>query len=441
MKTPLLPLIALAAASLYGQGLTARVFDSGFRDAHDTYNGISTASDGNVYYALCSTSIDFGGRVYRYDPRRDEIKLLGDLTEICGEKGLKAVPQGKSHVLFYEYKGRLYFSTHAGYYSMVDGMERMPTAETLPPGYKPYPGGHLLAYDLTSGAFEDLGYVPEREAMLSMGMDTRRGVIYGITWPVGYFFSYDVGTKALKNLGPVAGKGEDGSGREYRVLCRSVAVDPETGCAYFTNPEGDIFRCRPGAARAEKVEGDDLRKDYFGKYDPADSGSMGYNWRQTVWHPGEKVFYGVHGNSGYLFRFDPAIPCVEVLDRLTSEPSKRAGMGDQFSYGYLGFTLGPDVRTLHYLTGGPVYENGRRVAGLDKVAMGMARGVENLHLVTYDIPTRGYRDHGPVFYPDGGRPTYVNSIAVAADGTVYTLARVTENDRTRTDLVQIKMKR
>jgi len=439
MKQTLLILLSRAACSLYGGGLTVRTFNSGFREAHDTYNGISVASDGNVYYALCSTSIDFGGRIYRYDPRKDEIKYLGDLTEICGEKGLKTVPQGKSHVLFHEYKGKLYFSTHAGYYNMVDGMERLATV--VPPGYKPYPGGHLLAYDLTTGAFGDLGLAPEREAVLSLSMDGRRGMLYGITWPVGYFFSYDIEKKVLRNLGPSAGLGENGNGSTYRVLCRSIAVDPETGCAYFTNPEGDIFLYRPGADRVEKVGSEDMRKDYFGKYDPADSGSMGYNWRQTVWHPGEKAFYGVHGNSGYLFRFDPGATRIDVLDRITSEPSRRAGMGDLFSYGYLGFTLGPDGRTLFYLTGGPVYENGKRVAGMDKVAMGMAKGVENLHLITYDIPTRGYKDHGPVFYADGQRPTYVNSIAVGADGAVYTLARITENGHTRTDLIQIKMDR
>ncbi len=413
-----------------------RAFNSGFRDAHDTYNGLSTASDGMVYYVLCSTSIDYGGRVFRYDPAADAITCLGDLTEICGEKGLKAVPQGKSHVGFHEYDGKLFFATHAGYYNMEDGMERL--ASVVPEGYTPYPGGHVLAYDLKSGVFDDLGYAPEREAVLSMGLDARRGAIYGITWPVGYFFRYDLHTRTMTNLGPTAGKGESGKGLAYRVLCRSVAIDPESGYAYYTNPEGDIFCYRPDAERVKKLDGEDMRKEYFGRYEPSDSGSMGYNWRQTVWHPVEKVFYGVHGNSGYLFRFDPRAPAIEVLDRLTSLPSQRSGMNDQFSYGYLGFTLAPDARTLCYLTGGPVFENGRRVKGLSKVAMGMAKGVENLHLVTYDSPTHTYRDHGPLFYPDGSRPTYVNSIAVARDGTVYTLARVTENGHTRTDLVQIK---
>ncbi len=79
-------------------------------------------------------------------------------------------------------------------------------------------------------------------------------------------------------------------------------------------------------------------------------------------------------------------------------------MFDQFSYGYLGFALGPDGRTIHYLTGGPVYVDGRRVAGKAKTAMGESKGMENLHLVTYDIPAGKYTDHGPIFFENGQRP-------------------------------------
>jgi len=46
---------------------------------------------------------------------------------------------------------------------------------------------------------------------------------------------------------------------------------------------------------------------------------------------------GVHGDSSHLFRFDPKVSRVEVLDRITSIPSipsKRSGMYDQFSYRY-----------------------------------------------------------------------------------------------------------
>src|SRR4051794_32200138 len=83
---------------------------SGFADAHDTYNALSAASDGRLYYVLSSDIIDKGGQLYAYDPSRGESVFIADLTEACGEKDLKAIGQGKSHVEFFEYKGKLYFA-------------------------------------------------------------------------------------------------------------------------------------------------------------------------------------------------------------------------------------------------------------------------------------------------------------------------------------------
>ena len=415
-------------------GRIAKTYNSGFDEAHDTYNGMSTASDGKIYYVLSSQLVDVGGQMYSFDPATETITHLADLTEACGEKDLKAIVQGKSHVNFVESEGKLYFATHIGYYSIIDGMEKMGIP---PPGYKPYPGGHLLAYDMARSEFEDLAIAPHGEGILTMNMDTVRGLIYGLTWPTGYLFRYDLGNKKLTDLGPVSGEGEDGKGPTFRVLCRSIAVNPTDGSVYLTTSEGTILQLKLGADQVQKVEGEDMIKDYFGLYDPSSAGHMGYNWRQIIYYPPGNCFYGVHGNSGYLFRFDPAIPQVEVLDRITSIPSKRSGMFDQFSYGYLGFKLGPDGQTLYYLTGGPIYIQGKRVTGKSSTAMGEAKGLENLHLITYDIPTGKYQDHGPVFYENGDRPLYVNSIAVGLEGTVYTLARITENGVTRTDLIRI----
>ena len=228
-----------------------------------------------------------------------------------------------------------------------------------------------------------------------------------------------------------------GIGDNYRTLCRSLAVDPRDGSVYFTTGDGDILRYDFESELVEIVNNADLRKDYFGKYEVTSPGHMAYNWRQTIWCDAQNAIYGVHGNSGYLFRFTPQPPDLELLQRITSEPSQRSGMFDQFSYGYLGFTLGPDGDTIYYLTGGPVYESGKRVKGKDSTSMGEAKGIENLHLITYNIPERKYKDHGPVFYADGQRPLYVNSIAVGKDGVIYTLARITENGQTRTDLIAI----
>jgi len=416
--------------------LIADSFDSGFPLSHATFNGMLAASDGKIYYVLCADSIDTGAQMYSYDPATDQIRHLGDLTEASGEKGLKAIPQGKSHVNFVEWNGKLYFATHVGYYTIQNGMERMGVPR---PGYKPYPGGHFLAYDMASGKFENLANAPAEQGILAMNMDTKRGRLYGLTWPSGYFLRFDLATRDLKNLGPTSKEGEAGAGPTYRILCRSLPVNPEDGSVYFTTADGDILRYRYDRDAIETVQGENLRKDYFGSYNLAAGGRMGYNWRQTFWYAPDRAIYGLHGNSGYLFRFDPRAPRVDVLERITSEPSRQSGMYDEFSYGYLSFALGPDGRTVYYLTTGPIVdENGKR-ATASRSARGAPR--EDLRLVTYDIPAAKYQDRGAILLPDGQRPTLVHSIAVAKDGTVYSLASFSRNGRRLTDLIRIRVSR
>jgi hypothetical protein len=426
--------------SLFKSGnLIAKTYNSGFLQAHDTYNALSAASDGKIYYILSSDKIEFAGKMYVYDPERDVTEFLADLNDVCGENGKMFIPQGKSHTRFYESQGKLYFSTHVGYYELIKGMDRLPV--NLPANYKLYPGGHILSYDLKTKAFNDLAILPNGEGMVTMTMDCVRGQVYGITWPKGNFVHYDVNTKILKNLGQVSANGEAGEpGADFRSLCRSLLVDPNNGTVYFSTSEGNIFSYHPNEARIVKLDDINLKLDYFGTYDPTRPGSMGYNWRKIFWYEPENIAYGVHGNSGYLFRFHPQNKHIELVRRITSEPSSSSGMFDQFSYGYLGFQLGPDKETIYYLTGGPIYENGKRIAGEEHIAKGAAKGLENLHLITYHIPSKYYKDHGPVFYDTGDRPLYVNSIAIGKGGEVYALARVTENGNTRTDLINFIIK-
>jgi len=243
----------------------------------------------------------------------------------------------------------------------------------------------------------------------------------------------------MHNLGLVSEQGEGGViGEDYRVLCRSMFVDPRDGNVYYSVAEGDIYTYNPSDPQLKKMDGVDLRLDYFGDFDVSDAGSMGYNWRKIYWYEPENKAYGVHGNSGYLFTFDPQNKKVEIVDRITSEPSRKSGMSDQFSYGYLGFKIRDGV--IYYLTGAPIYKDGVRVAGLDKINMGAAKGLEHLHLVTYNIPEKRYKDLGPIFYDDGSFPTYVNSIALGKNNDVYTLARFEQDGKVIEDLIRIDMK-
>ena len=426
-----------AASDTVAIPLTAKHYFSGFADAHDTYNAISAASDGKIYYVLSSDKHDVGGQFYVYDPSTDKTTFIADLSDAVGEKDKKYISQGKSHVEFYEHDGKLYFATHIGFYEMIDGSECLPV--NAPAGYQLYRGGHFVSYDLKTGKIESLALAPHGEGILTMTIDRQRGHLYGITWPKGYLLHYDLNTKQLKDLGLVNEQGEGGVvGKDYRVICRSMFVDPRDGKVYYSTAEGDIFYYQPELAAPQKLADVDMRLDYLGSYDYTGAGSMAYNWRKIFWYAPENVAYGVHGNSGYLFRFDPQAKKIELVERIVSEPSKKSGMYDQFSYGYLGFMLGKD-QTIYYLTGGPIYKDGKRVKGVDKIAMGAARGLENLHLVTFDIPNQEYKDHGPIFYSDGDRPTYVNSIAQDKAGNVYTLARFIHDGKEIEDLVKIPL--
>jgi len=420
-----------------GKGFTAYIQDSGFPLSHDTYNGLHCASDGNIYYVLCSIDKDEGGKMYCYNPVTEKISFCGDLTEICGEKDLKAIPQGKSHVTFIESDGKLFFGTHIGYYD-YDAAKDMDIMGAPPQGYNPYPGGHLLSYDIEAKTFTDYGVVPQKEGVLTMNLDIKRGIIYGLTWPTGYFFRYDINKKEMKNFGKVSFGGENGTGENFRTICRSIAINPNDGNVYFSTSDGDIYKCECNSEKLELVGKSILQKDYFGLYNPSTPGHMGYNWRQIFWHEPSQMFYGVHGNSGYLFSFDPKNNNIELLERLTSVPSRKSGMYDQFSYGYLGFVLGQDNKTIYYLTGAPIFKNGNRVIGKSSTGKGEAKGLEHLHLITYCLLSGKYIDHGSIVFENGKDPLYVNSITIGLDGTVYFLGRITENNSFRTDLISFR---
>jgi len=440
------------------QVLQAHFYDSGFPLADDNYNACFRASNGKIYYVLCSGSVKTGAQMYALDPATGKIAHVADLTEAVGEKGMHAVPQGKGHSIFIEYKGKLYFATHIGYYSpaTASGQE---LAGTPPPGYKPYPGGHFLSYDLASGQFESLAKAPEGEGIISFMMDPERGRLYGITWPSGLFLRYDMHTHQLKNFGPVTLGGEKGiPGKTFRVICRSLALDPDDGSVYFSTADGDIFQYRYDTDSIEKVQECNLRKDVFGQLDPSKPGTMGYNWRKAFWYAPQKVFYAVHGRSGYLFKFDPRARKVEVVERLVSNATRESGMYDAFAYGYLGFALGPDGHTIYYLTGAPPKATGSERATsnppgkalttlktgkltpeeaaqhkVDKAAAGNEG--EGVDLVTYDIATGKRIDYGVLQLENGLRPFFAESIAIGSRN-IYTVAKVRDKEgHVRVDLL------
>jgi hypothetical protein len=405
--------------------LHASTYDSHFpaaAGAGESYNGLGLASNGKLYYTIDSAAYNVPGQMYSFDPATKAITHIADLNAASGQGDATAIAQGKSHVSFVEDHGKLYFATHLGYYRRERGVERMATP---PNGYRPYPGGHFLFYDLKTGKFDSLAIAPRGEGIISFNMDVQRQRLYGITWPTGHFLRFDLKTHQLKDLGGFFSGGETGTlGSTYRAICRSIVIDPRDGSVYFTTGDGAIHQYYFTTEQVQTVAGVSLRRDYFGKFDPTQPG-MAYNWRAAVWDANDDCIYAINGASGYLFRFDPATRQVEVLERLTSEPSRRAGMNDKYSYGYLGLVLNRQKNTLYYLTGSPLPSGSKEDQGT--------------HLITFDIAARTYQDHGQIMLDNGEPASGEQALVVdSRSNTIYTLSNINRHGGQKMDLISFR---
>jgi hypothetical protein len=410
----------LTAQGSHSPVLHARTYDSHFPKAAglgESYNGIGESDDGTIYYAIDSRVYNIPGQMYSLDPKTGQITHIADLNTATGQGNVKAVAQGKVHVNFMEYQDKLYFSTHLGYYKESSGIER----RAVPPdGYKPYPGGHFVSYDLRTKKFHPLAIAPHGEGIIAFNMDGKRGRLYGLTWPSGDFLRFDLRSRQLKDFGSFFDKGEAGTiGSTYRAICRRIVLDPGDGNVYWTTGDGAIHEYIYKSDTVGTLPDVNLRKDYFGHFNPSVHG-MAYNWRAAVWNPNDHAIYGVNGASGYLFRFDPATRTVRVLQRLTTKPSQATGMFDKVPYGYLGLAL--DVRTgvLYYLTASPPAGSGHG---------------EGSHLITYDIAKAKYEDRGQIILDNGEPAGDEQALVIGHDGTIYTLTQIHRNGSLVMDLI------
>lgn len=401
--------------------LHATIYNSQFPQAAglgESFNGMGVSDNGTIYYVIDSPAYNIPGQLYSLNPQTKQITHIADLNTATGQGDIKAVAQGKVHVDLIEDHGKLYFSTHLGYYNQSSGIER----KAVPPNhYQPYPGGHFVSYDLQTGKFESLAIAPHGEGIITFNMDVKRSRLYGLTWPSGDFLRFDLKTRELKDFGTFFNEGEAGKiGSSYRAICRRMVVNPEDGSVYWTTGDGAIHAYRYDSDTVGTVPGVDLRKDYFGQFDPSDYG-MAYNWRAAVWNPNDHAIYGINGASGYLFRFDPATRTVRLIHRLTSESSQASGMFDKVKYGYLGLYLDVRSNVLYYLTGSPLDQG--------------SKGSEGSDLITYNLATEKYEDHGQIMLDNGQPAGAEQALALGQDGTIYTLTRIRRNGKHEMDLI------
>lgn len=369
---------------------TSRKIPRDFVDGQ--WQGIIAASDGRTYFGVSCHGPDNNAQFYCYDPKADRVRHLADVGAWCNETNSlgKTNTQGKIHSNIFEYKGKLYCTTTSGH--------------TEPP--RPYAAGHFLAYDLKTGACEDLGKVVCGEGkwgLLAAVFDPVYERLYAVHQK-GTLYYYDLKQKAVVKVGQI----EDGQWQ-----CRGLICDTN-GALYGSEHDGVIYRYNPRDGRISRLT---TRLPSDPKIEQP-TGPNGIpkgahwsawhttRWEQMVWDPVTAWWYGVRGNDEYLVRFRPpaqtegraaacGVPQVEGLGSF-AYPGKKDRNG----------TLGLALlgRRLYYVSH-PVWAS-------------MA------HLMSYNLDTGTFAHHGPIVLEGGRRVSEIQSLVAGSDGKLHGVAMV-----------------
>ena len=205
-----------------------------------------------------------------------------------------------------------------------------------------------MSYDLSTGKFTDLAQIFCHEGIITMTMDKKNEILYGLTWPSGLLVSYNIQKDDLRYWGAVENRGEWGHHpNEWDMICRTMVLDPN-GCLYGSTMEGRIWKFDPTQDRpVSYIEGLDLRLVPFAQSAEATlKGDFKHNWRTIEWNPKTNSFWGLHFETSTLFEFDPFTNYIRAIIDMRHEVYQ--GMPRNPEISQLGFTLGPK-NTLFYL--------------------------------------------------------------------------------------------
>ena len=167
--------------------------------------------------------------------------------------------------------------------------------------YSKYEGGHLYRFDISRErrrwvknedecAAEDLGVAVAHNGIYTMTINNKRKEIYGLTYPDGHFFVYQIEADKFIDMGEIYEKkiyaGPDN--RTFRTISGALVCD-DKGYVYGSADDGVIFRYDPEKREIKKLAVK-LPHVYFTAV-------------EVFAKDEEGTIYG--GTSeGYLFRFD-----------------------------------------------------------------------------------------------------------------------------------------
>lgn len=360
------------------------VLFEGFEYMDGAYSAMLVAEDGRVYTGLCTHDGKHDAALGMYDPQTAKAQVVADMGIATREKGRGRLPQGKIHSRIGQGRdGKIYFATHLSF----------PLGD-INTKYD-YPGGHFMVYDPVNAVCQPIVKGPEQEGIITGALDPQRMIMFGLTYPSGFFLVCDTRLGVLNNLGTVT---------HGTNPCRTMGVD-DKGNAYLSRDPGEIVKYDSQTCEIEVLE---VRVPHLEF--PKEPGSGAGMWRTVVWDAAAHVFYGVHARTSLLFLFDPQERTTKKIGPICA---KRDVGNELATFASLAIAQAPNG-TIYYVAPGGMF---------DYFASQPLHAPA--HLVTYNPQADEIVDHGEI-WSDGPRRLWGSqNAAVSRDGrTLYLFGAV-----------------
>lgn len=348
-----------------------------------------TASDKKIYGGTTGEE----AYLFIFDPKIDKVRHLG---KIMGQESIH-------HALVEDNNGYIYLGTGKNMFEEIKLSKRGKKDELFDETlwrdiknyFKNYAGGHLYRYNPKVSnthvklldmecEVENLGIPLANNSIYALTINPRGDEIYGLTYPDGHFFIYNITNKNFTDMGEIdIMKVYHGPERYWRSLPRALVCN-DSGRVFTSSTDGKLVYYCP---RSAKIVLTDLKipTDFYYTQRYEDYAVVEYFAKSK-----NGLIYG--GTSdGYLFSFDP----------------------DQMKILNLGKVR--ELRRLRCLT----------VGKDDKIYMiaGESEPSMPCQFYSYDPQTGGFSnlgvliaDKSPYYYWCGYQ---FDSMTTGADGTIY----------------------
>lgn len=262
-----------------------------------------TAREGIIYGGTSGDESYF----FMFDPSINKVRHLG---KIPGHTGIH-------HSLVEDKDGNIYIGAGKNMFEEVilsrwgEGDDRFDVTlwKDIKKHFSNYPGGHLFCYHPAASnenvkledmdcEVEDLGMPLANNSIYALTINPKGDEIYGITYPDGHFFKYNIAVKKFVDLGEIdPQKVYHGPERQWRTLPRALICD-DSGRVFMSGNKGMLIYYEPktGKLVPTKIE---VPGDYYYMQFYQDYTAIEYLAKDSA-----GLIYG-GTTDGYLFSLDP----------------------------------------------------------------------------------------------------------------------------------------